>query len=110
MIEVHLYGKLRRYAAASRASEQSVIRLERQPGETVATVLERAGIPLEDIYHIFLNGAILSSRNSMAPWLRYEQATDGTVGRPAAAEALGVNVDDGDRLGLFAHDMALLVV
>jgi hypothetical protein len=110
MIEVHLYGKLRRYAPASRASGESVVQLKPQPEETVATVLERIGIAPRDVYHIFLNGAILSTRNAMAPWLRYQQATGASVGRPATADELDMHVHDGDRLGLFAHDMALLVV
>jgi hypothetical protein len=110
VIEVHLYGKLRRYAPASRASDQSVVEMELRPDETVATVLERVGIRADDVYHIFLNGEILSTGNSMALWLRYQQAVGGLVGKPATAEALSTDVHDGDRLGLFARDMALLVV
>lgn len=107
MIEVHLYGKLRRHAPDSRASGESVVRLEPQPEETVATVLERVGTPPRDVYHIFLNGAILATRNSMAPWLRYQQASDELSDQ---ASGLDTRVQDGDRLGLFARDMALLVV
>jgi hypothetical protein len=80
-----------------------VVRLELQPGETVETVLERLGISPAEVYHIFLNGAILSTRNSMAPWLRYQEAGVFDRGLDAPMEA-------GDRLGLFASDMALLVV
>lgn len=110
VIEVHLYGKLRRYAPASRASGQSVVRLEVQDAETVATVLERLGIPSDDVCHVFLNGAILSTQNSMAPWLKYQQAGGGSVGRPDGTQQLNTHVHSGDRLGIFAHDMALLVV
>ena len=80
-----------------------MVRLEPQPGETVETVLERLGISPGEVYHIFLNGAILTTRNSMAPWLRYQEA--GTCDR-----GLDAPVEPGDRLGLFARDMALLVV
>ncbi len=87
-----------------------MVQLEPQPGKTVRTVLERTGISPDEIYHVFLNGSILSTRNSMAPWLRYQQAPDGSTGRPATAKALDTPIHDGDRLGLFARDMALLVV
>lgn len=102
-MEIHLYGSLRRYAPDSRPDRESVVQLELQPGETVETVLERLGISPAEIYHIFLNGAILTTRNSMAPWLRYQEAGDCDRGLDAPVEA-------GDRLGLFARDMALLVV
>ena len=110
MIEVHLYGKLRRYASASRASGQSVVRLEVEDVVTVATLLEQVGIAPDDICHVFLNGTILSTQNSMAPWLKYQQAIPGSVERSDAIEPLDTRVYDGDRLGVFAHDMALLVV
>jgi len=107
MVEVHLYGKLRRYALDPRPDRDSVAWLEWQPGETVATVLERLGISPEEVCHIFLNGALLATHNSMAPWLRYRQAREGVPGRDLGLDTL---VRDGDRLGLFARDMALLVV
>jgi hypothetical protein len=102
-VEIHLYGSLRRYAPDSRPDRESVVQLESQPGETVETVLERLGISPAEVYHIFLNGAILTTRNSMAPWLRYQEAG-------ACDRGLDASVEAGDRLGLFARDMALLVV
>jgi len=110
VVEVYLYGKLRRYAPASRASGQSVVRLDVEDDETVATLLERVGVPSDDICHVFLNGAILSTKNAMAPWLKYEHADGSSVGRSDTAESLDAPVHNGDRLGIFAHDMALLVV
>lgn len=110
MIEIHLYGKLRRHAPDSRASGESVVRLDPQPKETVRTALERIDIAPDEVFHVFLNGAILASGNSMAPWLKYRQAAGGSVGRPVTAAELDRRVQDGDRLGLFACDMALLVV
>ena len=100
MLEIHLYGSLRRHAPDSRPDRDSVVRLEPQPGETVGATLERLSISPAEIYHVFLNGALLSTRNSMAPWLEYQQ-----VGR-----GLDTPVRSGDRLGLFADDMGLLVV
>ena len=102
MVDVHLYGKLRRYAVDSRPDRESVVSLEPQPDETVGTTLERLGIPPAEVCHVFLNGALLSTRNSMAPWLNYRQVSEG--------KGLDTPVRVGDRLGLFARDMALLVV
>ncbi|HEY76159.1 MAG TPA: MoaD/ThiS family protein [Thermoflexia bacterium] len=107
MVEVYLYGKLRRYAPDPRPDRESVVRLEVRPGDTVETVLERLGIRPEEVAHLFLNGALLSTCNSMAPWLRY-QAARGEV--PACEPAWDTPVSDGDRLGIFGRDMALLVV
>ncbi len=101
MVAIHLYGKLRRHAADSRASGESVVCLEPRSKETVRTALERVGVAPYEIYHVFLNGSILSTRNAMAPWLQYQEVQ---------GEGLDTPVRDGDRLGLFARDMALLVV
>jgi hypothetical protein len=119
MVEVHLYGSLRRHAVDPRPDRESVVRLESQARDTVGAVLERLGVLPADVCHVFLNGAIVSTRNSMAPWLRYRQvhadATERvTAGRhsPGSVSSRGLDtpVRPGDRLGLFARDMALLVV
>jgi hypothetical protein len=101
MIEVHLYGTLRRHAPDTRASSESVVQMEAEPGETVGTALSRAGISRDAVYHVFLNGAVLRTQNTMAPWLEYPQAEGAGWDTP---------IRDGDRLGLFGRDMALLVV
>ncbi|HET92091.1 MAG TPA: hypothetical protein ENN99_15325 [Chloroflexi bacterium] len=103
MIEVHLYGRLRRHVPNSRPDQESVVRLIPRPGETIASALERVGISSDDVCHVFLNGALLSTRNSMAPWLEYQRVGGQTQG-------LDTSLQPGDRLGLFAHDIALLVV
>jgi hypothetical protein len=112
MLEVHLYGELRRYAAnlrpdADAGTGESVVLLEPQAGETVRTALERLGVPLAGVCHVFLNGRLLSTRNGMAPWLGYQEAHGGAAG---PRQELDTPLRPGDRLGLFAHDMALLVV
>ena len=101
MVEIHLYGKLRHHAPDARASGESVVRFEPRMEETVKTALERLGIPTTDVCHVFLNGELVSTHNSMAPWLRYQQSQ---------GEGWNTPVHDGDRLGVFARDMALLVV
>ena len=107
MVDVHLYGKLRRYAADPRPDRESVVRLESEPGETVGMALERLGIPPAEVCHVFLNGRLLSTHNGMAPWLGYQRAC-GVA--DALLHRLDTPVYSGDRLGLFARDMALLVV
>ncbi len=103
MLEIHLYGSLRRYAPDPRPDRESIVRFEPQPEDTVGTMLERLGISVEQVYHVFLNGTLLSTKNSMAPWLKYQQP--GARGR-----GLDTPVQEGDRLGLFARDMGLLVI
>ena len=101
MIEAHLYGKLRKHASEPRASGESILRLEYHAGETIRSLLKRAGLPREEIYHVFLNGQLVTTQNTMGPWLKYQEAGD---------LGLDTQVHEGDRLGLFAKDMGLLVV
>lgn len=101
MIEVHLYGQLRSHAEDSRASHESILRLEYHAGETIRSLLQRAGLPREEICHVFLNGQLVTTQNTMAPWLQYREAGD---------LGLDTRLHEGDRLGLFAKDMGLLVV
>lgn len=101
VIDVHLYGKLRRHTSDPRACTESVLRVKPQYGETVRTLIQSIGIDEAEICHIFLNGRLLSTENSMAPWLAYCQEK---------RQGLDTPVEVGDRLGLFARDMALLVV
>jgi len=103
MTEIHLYGSLRRHAPDPRPNRESVVRLEPRPGETVGTVLEQLSIAPTEVYHVFLNGALLFTHNSMAPWLVYQQAG-------ARDQGLDTLLQPDDRLGLFASDMGMLVV
>ncbi|MCS7286697.1 MAG: hypothetical protein RMK30_06300 [Anaerolineae bacterium] len=107
MVEVRLYGKLRRFGPEPRGDRETIVYLEVEPGETVESVLTRLSIPQEEIAHIFLNGKLLTTRNSMAPWLRYQRARDNV---PTCEPNLDHPLRDGDRLGIFGRDMALLVV
>jgi len=107
MIEIHLYGKLRRFGPDPRGDRETVVRLDVRPQETVGSVLEQLGITPDEIAHVFLNGALLTTCNSMAPWLRYRQVREDFS---PCIPALDTPVQDGDRLGLFGRDMAMLVV
>jgi molybdopterin converting factor small subunit len=82
MIDVHVYGKLRRFSSSVDPKSQSVVSVEWQDGNTVGQIIDRLGIPLAEVgSNVFLNG-------------RYAD--------------LDSPVQDGDRLGLFPDDMQLL--
>ena len=105
MIEIHLYGKLRKMLDHDILSESNVLRLSPEPGETIASVFERMGISAEDVYSLFLNARLLAARSNMVRWLGYQQA-----GVDPLSWDLNVPVSSGDRIGLFGRDMAALVV
>ncbi|MCH8864783.1 MAG: MoaD/ThiS family protein [Chloroflexi bacterium] len=82
MIEVHLYGKLRRYTNNLDPSRDSVIRLPAAEAETIQDIIRQIGIPREELgNNVFLNG-------------EYSDFTR--------------KVKAGDRLGIFPDDMQLL--
>ena len=82
MIEVHLYGKLRRFTDNQDPSRDSIINVSVKSGDSIETIARCIGIPLEELgSNIFLNGEY---------------------------SALTRKVNDGDRLGLFPDDMQLL--
>lgn len=84
MIEVHLYGKLRRFIDNQDPTCDSIIYTPVEEGDTIEDAIRHIGIPLEAVgSNIFLNGEY---------------------------SALGREVKDGDRLGVFPNDMQLLMV
>ena len=84
MIEVHLYGKLRRFSDNQDPTRDSIIYVPAKKGDTIEDIVRRIGIPLEELgSNIFLNG-------------RYFP--------------LGRKVKDGDRLGIFPDNMAMIIV
>ncbi|HXF69035.1 MAG TPA: MoaD/ThiS family protein [Thermoflexus sp.] len=84
MIEVRLYGDLRRYAGKTDPREEAIVWVPYRPGLTVADVLREIGIdPEREVSNIFING-------------RYDY------------QARSRLVQDGDRLGVFPRNMALL--
>jgi molybdopterin converting factor small subunit len=82
MIKVHLYGRLRRFANEQDPTSDSVLHILVKGEETIEDIIERIGIPREELgRNIFLNGQL---------------------------SALNREVKDGDRLGLFPWNMSLL--
>ena len=82
MIEVHLYGKLRRFTDNQDPTGDSIIYTRVEEEDTIEDIIRHIGIPHEALgSNIFLNGEY---------------------------SALGRKVKDGDRLGVFPNDMQLL--
>ena len=102
MVEIRLYGKLRRYA---KYSPDSIIRVAPEPDESVEDLLIRLGIPLDDIYSIFYNSKLLAGRSGMASWIGYRQVDSNPFDWNPS-----LTVVSSDRIGLFGRDMAALVV
>jgi len=84
MIEIHLYGKLRRFSEQKSPLRESVIHLEVLEGDSINSIVNRVGIPIIELgsaRSIFLNGEFSGLQRS---------------------------VKDGDRLGLFPDNIQLL--
>jgi len=81
MLEVWLYGQLRRLAPKSGATDDSQVEVPVTAGETIADVLRRLEIDPSQVRHVFLNHQY---------------------------SALQRQVKRGDRLAVFGADMALL--
>lgn len=109
MVEIHLYGKLRGYARDQfpggeyTPARDIVLSLENGTDETVASLLGRAGIPVQEINHIFYNSKLLATRSPTAMLFDLPQAMEQVTGWD-----LAVKVEDGDRLGLFGTDIPFL--
>jgi hypothetical protein len=107
MVEIHLYGDLRRHGEQPRTDRPTVVRVPLDGTLTVAQVLQQIGIAPQEVGQVFLNHKLLNSKSTMAPWLGY-QAADERI--PASSGYLEAVVLSGDRLGLFPVRMAMLVV
>ncbi|MBW2408879.1 MAG: hypothetical protein JRF72_03705 [Deltaproteobacteria bacterium] len=105
MVEIHLFGKLRKYAKKSDRETANVIRVSPQSDETIALLLDRAGIAIEDVYSIFVNHKLLAARSGMARWIGHQKVREDPFNWD-----LDIPVNAGDRIGLFGRDMAALVV
>jgi hypothetical protein len=105
MVEIHLFGKLRKYAQNTDQENDFIIRVSPQTDETIELLLARVGISTEDVYSIFLNRKLLAARSGMARWLGYQQIRSNPFDWD-----LSIMVKSGDRIGLFGRDMAALVI
>jgi len=105
MVEIHLYGRLRRYGPDDDRTGSHVLRVDPRTSETVESLILRLNIPLEEIYTVFFNSKLLAARSKMAVWIGYQQQRQDPFDW-----TLDVPVKAGDRLGLFGRDMAALVI
>jgi len=105
MVQIRLYGRLRRHAHDQGAGGRDPIEAEPEIGETLGSLLVRLQIPLDEIHHVFLNNKLLATHNSMATWADYQR-----VRADPHDWDLSVPIESGDRVGLFGRDMAVLVV
>lgn len=105
MISIHLYGKLRRHAPNKSPSDNSIITIEAIKNETLQMLFDRLGIHVSELYTIFINSKLLTSRTKIAPFLGYQQVND----ENCQEWDLTVIINDGDRIGLFGPDMPALV-
>ena len=106
MISIHLYGKLRCFAPDKSAAGNSILQVTSQENETLINLLDRIGINPDEIYTIFLNSKLLTSRTRIAPFLGYQQVDD----EDCQSWDLTVVIKDGDRLGLFSPNVSGLII
>ena len=105
MIKIHLFGKLRKYAKNLDQENDYVIRISPQSDETIALLLDRVGIEIEEVYSIFVNHKLLAARSGMASWIGHQKVRSDVFDWD-----LDIAANPGDRIGLFGRDMAALVV
>ena len=105
MVDIRVFGKLRRFVKELEARRDNLMRVELQPEETLQQLLARLEIPVDEIYTIFLNSKLLATRTLIAYRMGYQQA-----GENPLDWKLEVALEEGDRVGLFGKDMSALVV
>ena len=105
MVDIRVFGKIRRFVKELEAGHENLMRVELQPEETLQQLLARLGIPVDEIYTIFLNSKLLATRTLIAYRMGYQQANENPLDWK-----LEVALKEGDRVGLFGKDMAALVV
>jgi hypothetical protein len=106
LIEVRLFGDLRRYATGSASEPGAVLYLPGDDSWTLGQVLATLGIEPTEVSNVFLNGRLLP--RSLYPI---------TLGYPLASEGLltqegyvNTPIRPGDRLGIFPRNMGVVVV
>ncbi len=106
MIEVRLFGHLRRYVPGSTPVSDTVLYLPVDSARTVGQVFTQVGIEPTEVGNVFINGRLLP--RSLYPI---------TLGYPLAAEGpltpekyLDAPVRPGDRVGIFPRNMSAVVV
>ena len=81
MLQIHLYGKLRKLVPDSSPSEDTILEFKYKTGETFSECVRRLGLKSSELGDCFINGTL---------------AKQSTL------------LKDGDRIGLFPFNMVLL--
>ena len=58
MIDVHLYGHLRKIVPGSKANEDTILLIESEEGESFQDLVERLGFEISNIGDCFINGRL----------------------------------------------------
>jgi hypothetical protein len=106
VVEVRLFGNLRRYAAGARPTTDTVLHLAVDEARTVGQVFARVGIDPAEVGNVFINGRLLP-RSAYPITLGYLLAADGPL---TPEKYLGTPVQAGDRVGIFPRNMGSVVV
>lgn len=106
MIEVRLFGHLRRHVPGSTPTSDTVLRLPPESVHTIGQVLDRVGIDPAEVGNLFLNGRLLP-RSAYPIALGYPLAADGPL---APEKYWSAPVHSGDRVGIFPRNMSAVVV
>jgi len=106
VVEVRLFGNLRRYVNGSKPTADTVLHLPADKANTVGQVFARVGIDPAEVGNVFINGRLLP-RSSYPITLGYLLAAEGPL---TPEKCLGVPVRAGDRVGIFPRNMGAVVV
>jgi len=58
MLEIHLFGKLRRFASDPRPEAESVILMEEREHENLQALIDRIGISPSELGELFIDGTV----------------------------------------------------
>jgi hypothetical protein len=106
MIEVRLFGSLKRHARGAKPAADTILYLPAGETATIGQVLACIGIDRAEVSHVFLNGRLLP-RSVYPITLGYPLVAD----RPLTSEGhWAVPVQAGDRVGIFPNNMGVVVV
>jgi len=104
MAKIYLYGKLRQHLPEE-SRRDGCIELHLPEPESLSSILTSLGLEVDQLATIFINARLLATRNSMASSLQYRQF------RSSPHDwNLNVDIEPGDRVGIFGMDMPALVV
>jgi len=66
MLEIHLFGKLRKLLDNSSVTTDSILRIEEKLDETLEELIHRIGIKSDELGELFINGNVCKL-NSLVP-------------------------------------------